>query len=253
MGPAFLESGGLEVFKSRIGDLVSAHTTRLNDESHQMANTISNTQTEMSQRQTELSALDEALVAERERCRKYDNLNSAINGHQDQIERHKRRIEARRLAGKLIEGGCHHIAKTFNRDIRSLVSRTLPLLTEGRYEHLKIDENLDVQVFSSDKRDFMNFEEISSGTQRQIMLAVRLALSQEFISTTLERHQFIFLDEPFAFFDQERTRAALHALPELSHELRQLWIVAQDFPADFPFDLHIRCAKEMHQLSSTAS
>jgi exonuclease SbcC len=137
----------------------------------------------------------------------------------------------------------------FNRDVRGLVSRTLPLLTEGRYEHLKIDENLNVQVFSSVKRDFMNLEEISSGTQRQIMLAVRLALSQEFINTTLERHQFIFLDEPFAFFDQERTRAALQALPELSHELRQIWIVAQEFPEIFPFEAHVRCGKELDRLT----
>jgi hypothetical protein len=86
------------------------------------------------------------------------------------------------------------------------------------------------------------------GTQRQIMLAVRLALSQEFI-TTLERHQFIFLDEPFAFFDQERTRAALHALPELSHELRQIWIVAQEFPEQFPFDAYLRCEKEFDRLT----
>ena len=80
----------------------------------------------------------------------------------------------------------------FNRDVRGLVSRTLPLLTEGRYEHLKIDESLHVQVFSSVKRDFMDLEEISSGTQRQIMLSVRLALSQEFINTTLERHSSFF-------------------------------------------------------------
>jgi exonuclease SbcC len=57
------------------------------------------------------------------------------------------------------------------------------------------------------------------------------------------------LDEPFAFFDQERTRAALQALPELSHELRQIWIVAQEFPENFPFEAHVRCGKELDRLT----
>ena len=76
----------------------------------------------------------------------------------------------------------------------------------------------------------MDLEEISSGTQRQIMLAVRLALAQELVNSTQGGRQFIFLDEPFAFFDQERTRSALKVLPDLSNEISQVWIVAQEFP-----------------------
>ena len=43
----------------------------------------------------------------------------------------------------------------------------LPLFTDGRYEHLQIDDGLKVRVFSNDKRDFMDLEEVSSGTQRR--------------------------------------------------------------------------------------
>ncbi|MEE8301468.1 MAG: SbcC/MukB-like Walker B domain-containing protein, partial [Candidatus Tectomicrobia bacterium] len=168
---------------------------------------------------------------------------------QEQIEACNHRIQVRDLARDLLTRGAQHIATTFNRDIRDLVSRTLPLLTQGRYEHLRIDENLDVQVFSNEKRDYMQFEEISTGTQRQIMLAVRLALSQQFINTTLGRRQFIFLDEPFAFFDEERTRSTLQALPKLSNELSQIWIVAQSFPEGFAFDLDIRCQQDSDVLT----
>jgi exonuclease SbcC len=95
----------------------------------------------------------------------------------------------------------------------------------------------------------MQLEEISSGTQRQIMLAVRLALSQQFINTTLGCRQFIFLDEPFAFFDEARTLSALRALPQLSAELSQIWIVAQVFPKDFAFDLQIHCRPDADVLT----
>ena len=74
------------------------------------------------------------------------------------------------------------MSNQFNRDIRDLVGRTLPLFTDGRYEHLQIGEDLGVRVFSSEKRDFMDLDEVSSGTQRQIMLALRLALSQKLLT-----------------------------------------------------------------------
>jgi len=99
----------------------------------------------------------------------------------------------------------------------------------------------------------MKFEEISTGTQRQIMLAVRLALSQQFINTTLSRPQFIFLDEPFAFFDESRTRSALQSLSKFSAELTQFWIVAQAFPEGFRFDLEIHCGQGSDELTPSAS
>jgi DNA repair exonuclease SbcCD ATPase subunit len=248
-GAVFLEADAIDTMRRTLERLASAWTTRLQEACQQMTDTASRVNARMAMRQTELEALGKSLAQERERRRKVDALEATLKGHQRQMAHHERRMAARRLACDLIEGGCRHLAKRFNRDVRGLVSRTLPRLTEGRYEHLKIDEDLKVQVFSNVKRDFMNMDEISSGTQRQIMLAVRLALSQAFITTTLERHQFIFLDEPFAFFDQARTRAALQALPELSPELRQIWIVAQTFPENFPFDAHVRCETELDHLT----
>ncbi len=138
----------------------------------------------------------------------------------------------------------------FNQKIRGLVSKTLPLFTDNRYEHLQIDDDLTVRAFSSEKRDFMDLEEISSGTQRQIMLAVRLALSQELVGRAVKANQFLFLDEPFAFFDQARTRSSLTVLPTLSEQLNQIWIIGQEFPEDLEFDRHIKCGREYQSIPS---
>jgi exonuclease SbcC len=90
----------------------------------------------------------------------------------------------------------------------------------------------------------MDLEEISSGTQRQIMLAVRLALSQELVRSAVDGKQFVFLDEPFAFFDRERTLKSLQVLPGLSDEITQIWIVSQEFPEGQDFDLSVSCSRE---------
>lgn len=148
----------------------------------------------------------------------------------------------------LLKAAGQHMIKGFNSDLRDLAGHTLPLFTEGRYQHLQIDEHLNVRVFSTDKKDYMELEEISSGTQRQIMLAVRLALAQQVAGNAVMDRQFVFLDEPFAFFDEQRTRNSLKVLHSLSDDLCQVWVVAQDFPHDMRFDRRILCNRDVDSL-----
>ncbi len=198
--------------------------------------------------QLEIGRLEEQLRAEQERVRKAGNLGQELESLDQAIADLKRRIRQRELARELLGGAIRHLSHRFNRELRDLVGRTLPLFTEGRYEHLQIDDDLSVRVFSSEKRDFLDLEEISSGTQRQIMLAVRLALAQELVNSTVQGPQFLFLDEPFAFFDQERTRQAIAVLPELSDEITQIWVVAQEFPSSHTFDVPIACSRDQDSL-----
>jgi exonuclease SbcC len=153
----------------------------------------------------------------------------------------RERVETRRLACELLEGAARQTADRFNEHLRNLVSRTLPQFTDGRYEYLQVGDDLRVRVYSNEKRSFLDLEEISSGTQRQIKLALRLALAQERMSRIARDRQFAFLDEPFAFFDDTRMRGALRLLPELSDFITQHWVVAQRFPRDEFIALEIPC------------
>ncbi len=249
MGADLIDAAKLDRYHAQLHSLKDRFESNVLSQCEAFAAQIKTIQDDMATRQTTIGQLHEHITQEQARHQTLNEFKVAATIRQEQIEACNHRIQVRDLARDLLARGAQHIATTFNRDIRDLVSRTLPLLTQGRYEHLRIDENLDVQVFSNEKRDYMQFEEISTGTQRQIMLAVRLALSQQFINTTLGRRQFIFLDEPFAFFDEERTRSTLQALPKLSNELSQIWIVAQSFPEGFAFDLDIRCQQDSDVLT----
>lgn len=199
----------------------------------------------------EVNALDEVIVDERARLQEADNLNQVRKGVLDKRDELAGRIALRRKSLELLAGAIGHLSNNFNRDIKDLVARMLPLFTDGRYEHLQINGDLRVRVFSAEKRDFMDLEEVSSGTQRQIMLALRLALSQKLLSRTVSGQQFAFLDEPFAFFDEERTRKALAALANLGKNISQVWIVAQTFPdnAQVAYDARIECQRGQDTLS----
>ncbi len=198
----------------------------------------------------EVATLDAAIEEEQARLREATNLGQVLEGLREQREEVEARIRLRETAIELLEGAVGALSNQFNRDIKELVARLLPRFTDGRYEHLQIDRDLSVRVFSAEKRDFMDLEEVSSGTQRQIMLALRLALSQKLLARKVRGRQFAFLDEPFAFFDEERTRRALAALAELGEDISQVWIVAQSFPEDagVGFDVHIECRREQDEL-----
>ncbi len=189
-----------------------------------------------------------SLQKEHQRRDQAQQLESVRQDLLQQSADHSRRIELREQALALLAGASRNLSQQFNRDLGGSVSRTLPIFTHNNYQYLQIEDDLTVRVFSSQKRDFMDLEEISSGTQRQIMLALRLALAQVLNQRTEGGRQFIFLDEPFAFFDQERTRETLRALPKLDDSLSQIWIVAQDFPAGEAFDLSVTCDPQRAEL-----
>ena len=90
----------------------------------------------------------------------------------------------------------------------------------------------------------MDFDEISSGTQRQIMLALRIAMSEELAKNNNTKEQFIILDEPFAFFDELRSIETLRSLSSVSDILTQIWVVSQEFPDEIKADKVVNCTQE---------
>lgn len=196
----------------------------------------------------QVSLVDRAIGEEQQRLRDAERLEAMRDGHRDTRREREHRVRVRDIGISLLESASRERSHQFNREVHSLAGRALPRFTEDRYQHLQIDEYLSVRVFSNDKHDFMDFDEISSGTQRQIMLAVRLALSQELIRSTVGGAQFVFLDEPFAFFDEQRMLKTLDALPELSDELAQIWVIEQQHPEAARVDAHIRCSRDAEAL-----
>jgi exonuclease SbcC len=194
--------------------------------------------------ETRLEELVEPIRREEQRRDLASTLEKKIRELTKKIEDNTKLNEARKISIDLLAGASRHLSRRFNHVIREHVGMTLPLFTEGRYEHLQIDNEMTIQVFSNEKRGYLDLDEISSGTQRQIMLAVRLALSQELASRRVKSNQFLILDEPFAFFDQERTINSLAVMPELSEDLPQIFVTSQVFPAGSKFAREIICNRE---------
>jgi exonuclease SbcC len=175
-------------------------------------------------------------------------LRSTIKKLTTVVNKCQREIKVNDISIGLLQRAAVSSIALFNKNIAEISANTLPKFTEGRYSKVSIAEDLSVKVYSDAKKDYMDFDEISSGTQRQIMLALRMAMSEELAINTGNKEQFIFLDEPFAFFDQERTKSTLRALPDVSKVISQVWVVAQEFPADVEVIKTIVCPLESSEL-----
>jgi DNA repair exonuclease SbcCD ATPase subunit len=194
--------------------------------------------------------LERALISERERKHQANELKGVIHDLQKTVAEHEHRIKVRDLAGELIAGSVHQSIEQFNRDLRIFMGRVMPQLTKDRYHYLQIDPDFNISVFSCDKHDLVGWEEISTGTQQQILLALRLALSAALVEVIGgERGQFVILDEPFAFYDAMRLQDSLEALPKVSNKLTQFWLISQEFHSSEPFALHIECGMEGTELA----
>lgn len=94
------------------------------------------------------------------------------------------------------------------------MSGILRSITDGKYGGLKADDSLALKLESCESTDMVFPEQLSSGTSDQIYFALRLA-AVRMVEQRGERLP-LFLDEPFAQYDEMRTGNALELLLEES-------------------------------------
>ncbi len=253
---SFLDSQGAILIKP---DNLSEKLNELKRGSGRAVSSLKQGQDRIAQRAAQASAqaeqhrrqaaiLDEQITEEKAMWDKAEALERALADLEAQTKQLRRNVQVRKLSCELIEGGCRRIYARFEPELRRFVGKILPHLTQERYEHLEIDDDLHIRVFCNKKNDFVSLSEISNGTHRQLMLSVRLALSQALIASSNNTAQFIFFDEPFAFFDEQRMAKAIEVLRRISPQLTQVWLAAQNFENVSSFDLLLNCTVDGHVL-----
>jgi hypothetical protein len=138
-------------------------------------------------------------------------------------------IDLRLLACRLLEETIASMRGKIGPGLTRFAKSVLPRLTSDRYREVKVEESLEIKVFSSEKSDFLSLYELSGGTNEALSLALRLALSQTLVASRMRQAQFVFLDEPFKMMDMKRAVETLRALRELSPDLKQFLVIQPDF------------------------
>ncbi|MGH7728868.1 MAG: ATP-binding protein, partial [Vulcanimicrobiaceae bacterium] len=128
-----------------------------------------------------------------------------------QLERLEAFRDALELARETIERRTREAHERFARRLEEYASRDLAAISAERYRELLVDPaTLAIRV----RRDggIAELDELSTGTREQAALAVRLSMARMF-AEGLETAP-ILLDDPFAFWDDERVARAWPLLEE---------------------------------------
>ena len=180
-----------------------------------------------------LRADKERIEAELRECRSQLAKREVLSERNREIEASaaalRAEIDVRLLAGRLLEESAASLLGRAAIAVGRFVKSILSALTLGRYREVKVERDLEVRLFSSDKNDFLSAHELSGGTGEVLTLALRLALSQAFVSARTRQGQFVFLDEPFQMMDAERAAETLRVLRALSPDLAQFFVVQPNF------------------------
>ncbi|HIJ85669.1 MAG: AAA 23 protein [Magnetococcales bacterium] len=202
----------------------------------------------------EIAGLQQEIQNEQERQNRDKTLRTRSQTLTDNRTQTAHGIDVRALAHQLIQGATQEIALGFSYDLRRLIAKTAPLFTRGRYQHLRVDENLNLSAFSPVKNDFVDLSETSRGLRRQLMLALRMALAQALTARAQTQAQFMILDEPFAHYDHDRFRESFQALGNISDSIRQIFIISQSFDEDLADSaaLNLRCRLETDVMESVS-
>jgi exonuclease SbcC len=200
----------------------------------EMEVSINGLQTTLQQQGSEIEQclldLETDINKERERSDQAGALRAGLQKISQVMHQHENNIAVHNYSTEMIQRVASKSIDNFNQSMTIFAERVLPYFTDHHYSQLKINDDLSVEIFSDKKNNYMSYDEISSGTQRQIMLALRMGMSEQLAKNTGNNKQFIFLDEPFAFFDHQRTLSTLEALPNVSDTITQVWVTSQDFP-----------------------
>ncbi|MBP5332168.1 MAG: hypothetical protein J6Y89_09985, partial [Lachnospiraceae bacterium] len=134
--------------------------------------------------------------------------------HLDEVRARKEELtnelEAVKTAASAIKEISDDFKAGFDRKINDLLGKACGLITSGKYTKARITGDCEPQVMGDS--GYIPVRALSVGAAEQVFLAFRLAMA-EFIFEN-EEIPLIF-DEVFAYYDDNRLRAALEALSKL--------------------------------------
>lgn len=120
----------------------------------------------------------------------------------------------------------------FSKGIEDRMSKILSKITDGKYKKVRMDENLGVSVFSSEKEEFIKVDDkidrLSGGTVDQIYLAARLAILG--LIATEEKPPLILDDTFVSFDDMGRKDRAFKILESVAKDSQILYFTCHGCP-----------------------
>lgn len=132
-----------------------------------------------------------------------------------------------KLARATIEERTRESHEKFARRLEDYAATQIAAITGQRYTELRVDPtSLTIRVRAPETREIVDLDALSAGTRDQVYLVVRLAMARMF-AEGLEVLPLL-LDDPFAFWDEERLERCLPILMEGAKQTQTIVFTSSD-------------------------
>ncbi|HEX3329185.1 MAG TPA: AAA family ATPase [Gaiellales bacterium] len=121
-----------------------------------------------------------------------------------------------RLAEEELAAAAADTYRDFAPQLNASLEAGMDRLTDGRYTHAFVDEDLSVRLEAPETGAVVDLDRLSVGTQKQAYLVQRLELVR--LLCPGDRALPVLLDDPFAHFDSARVARTLEWLAEAAAE-----------------------------------
>lgn len=139
------------------------------------------------------------------------------------IEYYENRIKSIEIARDTIENISKEIHEQFAPAINKRVSGIMDFITDGRYDQVRINDDLNITVENPITKEIVDIDSLSGGTMDQLYFALRYS-----ITSSMKTGNFpLILDDCFIQYDDERLENILIYLRDISQEKQILLFTCQ--------------------------
>lgn len=156
-----------------------------------------------------------------------------------------------RLLEELFRGTVESVQARLSPNLARFIGAILPEITERRYSRVRVNRDLEIEVYSSEKEGYIDFTSLSGGTADQLLICLRLAFASSLVQSTFHEgyEQFLCLDEPLHAFDSKRALTFLKMVMKFNPNFQQIFLITHNSNLFAHFDSTL----EANLTSSTLS
>jgi DNA repair exonuclease SbcCD ATPase subunit len=153
-------------------------------------------------------------------------LDERLENLQETLAREQDKLRIYQLARNFINRARDETLRSAREILESEVRQNFGTFTCGKYTNVKLaGGELQFQIYSDEKADWVYTEELSDGTVDQFYLACRIALVRLLYGDSKPP---LILDDPFVNFDSVRLQETLNYLKELARDYQILLLTLWD-------------------------
>lgn len=147
-----------------------------------------------------------------------ESLAQSLETKREELSKVKNRVFIYEKIRETMEEAQRQTMTSVRDILQDKIEEYLPIITNGRYQKVRVGANLEIEVFSEEFGDFLDPRDyLSRGTIDQIFLVARFALA---LAQSEGKYPPFILDDPFVTFDSTRKREAAKLVKELSKDFQ---------------------------------